>query len=692
MKNNKLKKLENLKLRTSTFGLRNKLGIIAIVCLLIFAGYSGVNATIKLGNDGTTDWSMVDTDKIRTSNGKSFPATATGLQDAFYSLNDTNGGTTWLPSCSILNCDNIRLISNLTVIGMGNSTLLRLADGVALNHAILVAGFLSSDVGKENINIEKIQFDGNKVGQTDDAYCIRLNVSKASVKNCYFHDSWEDGLLINYYASKVIVDGCWFIDCGSIDSDSAPLGILIEGDYNTVVNSYFENCLWAGIAIESGYGGAQYNVIDGNIITGTKCNQGIHLEASPSPGSDSIISNNIIYNLNVSNTSCYGIQSAGENITIIGNYIYTCRRGITITGSDIVCSDNNIFNVTTYGIFVNSVKTASITGNNINDTYKTGIYVYKCHQALISDNNLRNTNVGGSASEAGIHVEYGSNNTVNSNIVNTTGYHGIYDLEATAKISNNYIMNTTQNGINNGRQITDNTIVDSGGYGIYATLYNHQIIGNYIDTTTGDGIRIARINTDSSINNNFIVDAGADGINIYVSSDVLCMGNTVLDSVSEGICLTTSDNCSIHDNMVSKAAGNCIVLTASENNTIYGNRASTASTGLYDDGTSANNVFINNFVVHCGTGIDSSGTGSIVRSNIGYITESGGANASTVDSGTITHGLASTPTYVLVTGSIAGEMVSVTALGATTFTVAIKDHAGNAGTSQTIYWRAYYVP
>ena len=61
---------------------------------------------------------------------------------------------------------------------------------------------------------------------------------------------------------------------------------------------------------------------------------------------------------------------------------------------------------------------------------------------------------------------------------------------------------------------------------------------------------------------------------------------------------------------------------------------------------------------------------------------------SVADGGTVAHGLGTTPTLVTVTPSTASEMVSVTALGATTFTVAIKKHDNSAGTTQTVYWRA----
>jgi hypothetical protein len=46
------------------------------------------------------------------------------------------------------------------------------------------------------------------------------------------------------------------------------------------------------------------------------------------------------------------------------------------------------------------------------------------------------------------------------------------------------------------------------------------------------------------------------------------------------------------------------------------------------------------------------------------------------------------PTKVIATGSVAGEMVTVTSIDATNITVAIKKPDGSAGTTQTVYWRA----
>jgi hypothetical protein len=64
------------------------------------------------------------------------------------------------------------------------------------------------------------------------------------------------------------------------------------------------------------------------------------------------------------------------------------------------------------------------------------------------------------------------------------------------------------------------------------------------------------------------------------------------------------------------------------------------------------------------------------------------AAAGVADGGTIKHGIGTTPTAVLVAPSASGELVSVTARGPETFTIAIRRHDGSTGTTQTIYWMA----
>lgn len=79
----------------------------------------------------------------------------------------------------------------------------------------------------------------------------------------------------------------------------------------------------------------------------------------------------------------------------------------------------------------------------------------------------------------------------------------------------------------------------------------------------------------------------------------------------------------------------------------------------------------------------------IATSGVGtYVTVNQGAT-SVADNGTIAHGLSTTPTGVVVTTTVANEYAAVSAIGATTFTVQLTKHDGSAGTTQTVYWRAW---
>ena len=79
-------------------------------------------------------------------------------------------------------------------------------------------------------------------------------------------------------------------------------------------------------------------------------------------------------------------------------------------------------------------------------------------------------------------------------------------------------------------------------------------------------------------------------------------------------------------------------------------------------------------------------TGLTLDSTVSIKQPKWGATASVADGGTITHGHIKTPSVVLCTASTSSEFISVTAIGATTFTVAIKKDDGTAGTTQTVYW------
>jgi hypothetical protein len=75
-------------------------------------------------------------------------------------------------------------------------------------------------------------------------------------------------------------------------------------------------------------------------------------------------------------------------------------------------------------------------------------------------------------------------------------------------------------------------------------------------------------------------------------------------------------------------------------------------------------------------------------SSTNQLNPSYGTATNVADGGTITHNIGLAPTWVLITGSVAAQEYAVTAVSATTFTVAIKTTGGVSGTNATIYWRA----
>ena len=108
------------------------------------------------------------------------------------------------------------------------------------------------------------------------------------------------------------------------------------------------------------------------------------------------------------------------------------------------------------------------------------------------------------------------------------------------------------------------------------------------------------------------------------------------------------------------------------------------------DGGSDNNIVSGNTLYGYTTAALLNNGTATIRSNKNYVTENSGANVSTTNGTYIAHGLVTTPTIVLATGSILGEIISVISENTTHFQTAVIKHDGTAGTSQTVYWRASY--
>jgi parallel beta-helix repeat protein len=233
-------------------------------------------------------------------------------------------------------------------------------------------------------------------------------------------------------------------------------------------------------------------------------------------------------------------------------------------------------------------------------------------------------------------------------------------------VSSNVIMNSVDSSIRiDGKAALNNTI-QSGAYRI-------NILGNQIYYPGNVGILAINGINFCQFSNNAVYTAGDDGIKIdRVYADVLwncnynlVSNNTIVSSGARGVDLR-----------------NYVSYTLVEGNVI---RGSTGSNIYIPNSTNTYNQLINNSVTGSGAAeISNSGANTTIIDNFGYVTQNSGSASGSGTSFTVTHGLVSAPTVVLVTSTTATpETISVTAKASTTFTVTF---AGSG--AHTLDWQA----
>lgn len=252
-----------------------------------------------------------------------------------------------------------------------------------------------------------------------------------------------------------------------------------------------------------------------------------------------------------------------------------------------------------------------------------------------------------------------------------------------------------------GNTVTDTEIhgnTCSGGLGGIKLSYSDdaRVSDNTCFGNTESGILAGVGTTRAQIHSNALYDNGHHGILVYDTA-------------------ATSDRNSVHHNTVrvndrhgiyilSTAPGAVTNTVVADNDVDDNNQSSSTYNGINVSGAPTTGVKLRNnrvtnetTAILIGAGVVSAVTdGNTFASNTTNISDSGTTTSireytegatSVADGGTVTHGHIKTPTKVQVTPITSGEFVSVTAIGATTFTVAIKKHDNSAGTTQIVYWK-----
>jgi len=122
---------------------------------------------------------------------------------------------------------------------------------------------------------------------------------------------------------------------------------------------------------------------------------------------------------------------------------------------------------------------------------------------------------------------------------------------------------------------------------------------------------------------------------------------------------------------------------------VVGNRLEGWAKGIELDSSPPNlRIFSNNFQTNTADISGATGASCIIHDNIGFVTENGGVTAAIATGTAVNHGLAGTPTMVVVTAAETGPTdVYVDTVGAASF----KINFGGGG-NKTFYWQAEYEP
>ncbi len=223
--------------------------------------------------------------------------------------------------------------------------------------------------------------------------------------------------------------------------------------------------------------------------------------------------------------------------------------------------------------------------------------------------------------------------------------------------------------------LVGNTLTGCDTYGIRLYgAYNCTVAGNTIKDGDGDGILLDNSAAGNAVHGNTVTTVGASGIYVNNSDYNTLGGNIISGPGHHGILLDDASNNIVQGNHVYNASqetdntwDGIHLVDDSDENHIYGNscrHAGGANQPQYGVNVSAaacdrNYVHDNDLLSAARTGnLANSGTDSVIRRNRGYKTENSGTAKvlAAATSIVVTHGLAGTPTRVMVTplASMAG--------------------------------------
>jgi len=431
----------------------------------------------------------------------------------------------------------------------------------------------------------------------------------------------------------------------------AKSNIIIEGEgLKTIINTGST----VGITIQSG----NENIMIRDIkIIGDGSNNGIQLS-----GGDS---NSYVANVTIENVYCENneisltIGSYASNI-YISNFIQDNTDNPNLSTSDVTgisispnankiyLSDIQLIGNSFCGLFMSGAN--DITANNI-------ITINNARYPTYSDNPI-----------GGIQVAYGSTDVTITNHISIGDYKGLVmgkvDYDCYNVVASGYIRDTWDNGYGDAISI----------------IYSHNCIIDYaIDNAFRRAVRLEN-SKDLQIN--------------------IVAKHTRLDGIiTDNLSYSKINAILYQSGYLSDNSYNDVTLTDSHHNILqlicFSDAANKVKYNIEEVGGSDYNIITNSILLDAQTdAILKLGENTVIKDNIGYTTENSDSSEITGDgtntSFSISHGLATTPSQVLITptnSSMASATWWVSAKSSTTFTITFST-APSSGTKLSFDWYA----
>ena len=502
-------------------------------------------------------------------------------------------------------------------------------------------------------SIEAIEIDGNKASESDVNHAaVFINSSyNCGIRNCYIHDSLQDGILIAESGSyDNIIENNYIYNC-----DGDGVGTL-RSSKNTITQNIITSCTISGVHV---YSDSHYNIVSKNRISGS-AGEGIVIGPSNNtlwvPSNFNSIHDNII---DQSGTMPFGIQ------LIMFSY-----------GNKII---NNIINLNNYVAYGGGI------ANYVNSS--SGYMQNAPHKNNISGNtiNCLFTDESAGAYSYGIYSVFSpfvdiKNNTILCNGHLAQGIHVIGGADGDGYVIHNL-----------GTELSGNSVFAPKDIGIYVTQNHCRVIGNklfkgnyllndvgieiesdYCDVVDNDisyfyyGIYLH--GTDAHIGNrifrNRVYASGLDTVlisNVSSSATVIYVYDPAIFDIGDRIHIADSSTPAGEDAYVltiedGYVLGKKITLTSGLANAYT--MAHSATVALKNDmvrclvitsGHDYVQVYDNSFRDSSSASISNAGGTNIkFDRNIGHVTENSGTSTGTGSAQTIAHGLAAAPSKVWI--------------------------------------------